>query len=168
MNWHLTELTGTLATGRACGPRNLMEVLSAIPLFSVGKGDSRACQTKCAICLRADVHANSNLAIGLPRILRRGRRKCESSRKYKQKGLSPFDLTPNMYIMAIYIDLWTECTGFNWDEVNINKNWEKHGVADFECEDVFFNQPFIVRHDAKHSQHEARFYALGRTDSRAT
>ena len=67
--------------------------------------------------------------------------------------------------MAIYMDLWMECTGFNWDEDNVNKNWEKHGVADFECEEVFFNQPLIVRHDPKHSQHEARFYALGRTDS---
>jgi uncharacterized DUF497 family protein/predicted DNA binding CopG/RHH family protein len=67
--------------------------------------------------------------------------------------------------MAIYMDLWTECTGFNWDEGNVDKNWEKHGVADFECEEVFFNQPLVVRHDPKHSQHEARFYALGRTDS---
>ena len=67
--------------------------------------------------------------------------------------------------MAIYMDLWTECTGFNSDEGNVNKNWEKHGVADFECEEVFFNQPLIVRQDPKHSQHEARFYALGRTDS---
>jgi len=39
-------------------------------------------------------------------------------------------------------------------------------VADFECEEVFFNQPLIVRHDPKHSRHEARFYALGRTDSK--
>ena len=65
------------------------------------------------------------------------------------------------------MNLWTECTGFNWDEGNVNKNWEERGVADFECEEVFFNQPLIVRHDPKHSQHEheARFYALGRTDS---
>src|SRR5207253_2490572 len=63
------------------------------------------------------------------------------------------------------MDLWTECTGFNWNEGNVNKNWDKHGVADFECEEVFFNQPLIVRPDPKHSRHEARFYALGRTDS---
>ena len=63
------------------------------------------------------------------------------------------------------MNLWTECTGFNWDEGNVNKNWEERGVADFECEEVFFNQPLIVRHDPKHSQHEARFYALGHTDS---
>ena len=63
------------------------------------------------------------------------------------------------------MDLWTECTGFNWNEGNVNKTWDKHGVADFECEEVFFNQPLIVRPDPKHSRHEARFYALGRTDS---
>ncbi|PYT64616.1 MAG: hypothetical protein DMG42_34280 [Acidobacteria bacterium] len=57
------------------------------------------------------------------------------------------------------MDLWTECTGFNWNEGNVNKNWDKHGVADFECEEVFFNQPLIVRPDPKHSRHEARFYA---------
>ena len=34
-----------------------------------------------------------------------------------------------MYIIVIYMELWTECTGFNWDEGNVNKNWEKHGVA---------------------------------------
>lgn len=63
------------------------------------------------------------------------------------------------------MDLWTECTGFNWDEGNVHKNWEKHGVADFECEEIFFNQPLIVRHDPKHSHQEARFFALGHTDS---
>ena len=59
---------------------------------------------------------------------------------------------------------WLECTGIDWDEGNADKNWERHGVADFECEEIFLNQPLIVRHDPKHSQHEARFYALGRTD----
>lgn len=70
-----------------------------------------------------------------------------------------------VYIVEIYMNLWTECTGFDWDQGNANKNWEKHRVADFECEEVFFNQPFIVLYDRKHSQNEARFYALGRTDS---
>jgi uncharacterized protein len=59
---------------------------------------------------------------------------------------------------------WMECAGFEWDEGNANKNWGKHSVADFECEEVFFNQPLVVRHDPKHSQREARHYALGRTD----
>jgi uncharacterized DUF497 family protein len=59
---------------------------------------------------------------------------------------------------------WAECTGFDWDAGNIDKNWEKHGVSDPECEQVFFNRPLIVRHDPAHSGKERRFYALGQTD----
>ncbi|MGO8793091.1 MAG: BrnT family toxin [Terriglobia bacterium] len=62
------------------------------------------------------------------------------------------------------MEIWTECVGFEWDEGNSDKNWEKHAVANFECEEVFFNQPLIVRHDPRHSKREARYYALGRTD----
>ncbi|MGD0129710.1 MAG: BrnT family toxin [Terriglobia bacterium] len=62
------------------------------------------------------------------------------------------------------METWTDCVGFEWDEGNTEKNWEKHAVADFECEEVFFNQPIVVRHDPKHSRREARNYALGRTD----
>ncbi|MGH9431397.1 MAG: BrnT family toxin [Terriglobia bacterium] len=59
---------------------------------------------------------------------------------------------------------WAECTGFDWDVGNIDKNWEKHGVSDTECEEVFFSRPLIVRHDPTHSGEERRFYALGQTD----
>jgi hypothetical protein len=61
------------------------------------------------------------------------------------------------------METWAECAGFEWDEGNADKNWEKHAVADFECEEVFFNQPLVVRRDPKHSQREARYYALGCT-----
>ncbi len=61
------------------------------------------------------------------------------------------------------METWSECAGFEWDEGNADKNWQKHAVADFECEEVFFNQPLVVRHDPKHSQREARYYALGCT-----
>jgi uncharacterized protein len=61
------------------------------------------------------------------------------------------------------MDSWTECTGFEWDAGNIAKNWEKHGVSDPECEEVFFNRPLVVRHDPAHSDKERRFYALGQT-----
>ena len=57
-----------------------------------------------------------------------------------------------------------ECTGFNWDEYNIQKSWEKHKVSPVESEQVFFNQPLIVAEDIKHSQKEERFYVLGGTD----
>ncbi|MGD1103354.1 MAG: BrnT family toxin [Terriglobia bacterium] len=58
----------------------------------------------------------------------------------------------------------TECVGFDWDAGNCGKNWTTHRVSDSECEEVFFNRPFVVRRDLEHSQGESRFYALGQTD----
>lgn len=55
-------------------------------------------------------------------------------------------------------------TGFDWDTGNQGKNWEKHGVTDSECEQVFFNQPLFVFADTEHSEEEQRYYVLGRTD----
>ena len=57
------------------------------------------------------------------------------------------------------------CTGFDWDEGNLLKNWEKHGVTVAECEQVFFNRPLLAQPDERHSSAEARFYLLGTTDS---
>ena len=37
-------------------------------------------------------------------------------------------------------DRLAACTGFDWDEGNLLKNWEKHGVTAAECEEVFFNR----------------------------
>lgn len=55
------------------------------------------------------------------------------------------------------------CTGFQWDEGNAEKNWEKHRVSRFECEHLFFNEPFLVLKDEEHLQDESRYYALGQT-----
>ena len=57
------------------------------------------------------------------------------------------------------------CTGFEWDEWNLLKNWEKHGVSAAECEQVFFNRPLLAQPDARHSDCEVRFYALGQSDT---
>lgn len=54
--------------------------------------------------------------------------------------------------------------GFDWDAGNVEKNWTSHKVAPHECEEIFYNQPLIVATDPKHSQHEKRYFALGRTD----
>jgi len=62
-------------------------------------------------------------------------------------------------------DPLAECTGFDWDEGNLEKNWEKHGVAFWECEEVSLNRPILVRGDPRHTRAEARYYALGRSDS---
>ncbi len=57
------------------------------------------------------------------------------------------------------------CTGFEWDEANTLKNWKRHGISPEEAEDVFFNEPLVVRSDSQHSKREKRYYALGRTDA---
>jgi len=54
---------------------------------------------------------------------------------------------------------------FQWDEGNADKNWSKHGITQAECEQAFFNLPFLVFDDSRHSQNEERLYALGRTDA---
>ena len=58
-----------------------------------------------------------------------------------------------------------QCTGFQWDDGNATKNWEKHDVSQTECEQLFFNRPLIVKHDRAHSHEEIRYFALGKTDS---
>jgi len=54
--------------------------------------------------------------------------------------------------------------GFEWDVFNETKNWEKHAVTKWECEQVFFNKPLLFYDDIKHSQKENRVYVLGQTD----
>jgi len=55
--------------------------------------------------------------------------------------------------------------GFDWDEGNLFKNWEKHRVSASESEQVFFNHPLVTGPDEKHSGSEMRRYALGMTDA---
>jgi uncharacterized DUF497 family protein len=62
-------------------------------------------------------------------------------------------------------ELPLNCIGFDWDKENLAKNWEKHRVGFWECEEVFFNQPLLLADDIHHSKEEQRFYALGKTDS---
>ena len=56
------------------------------------------------------------------------------------------------------------CTGFEWDEGN-RENWIRHRVSAAECEQVFFNIPFLVAEDEQHSGSELRYYVLGQTDA---
>lgn len=60
-------------------------------------------------------------------------------------------------------DPLASCIGFDWDDGNVQKNWERHRVTPEEAEDLFFNEPLVVRSDIAHSQRERRYYALGRT-----
>jgi uncharacterized DUF497 family protein len=57
-----------------------------------------------------------------------------------------------------------QCTGFQWDAGNLDKNWDLHRVSRGESEQVFFNRPILVVADHQHSQGEARYAALGRTN----
>ncbi|MBI4250195.1 BrnT family toxin, partial [Candidatus Uhrbacteria bacterium] len=59
----------------------------------------------------------------------------------------------------------SDIIGFEWDVANREKNWLKHKVAWFECEQVFFNEPLFVDPDINHSFHEVRFRALGSTNN---
>lgn len=56
-------------------------------------------------------------------------------------------------------------TGFNWDDGNAPKVRTRHDVDPGECEQAFLIEPFIVSADAKHSDAERRWRALGRTSA---
>ncbi len=55
--------------------------------------------------------------------------------------------------------------GFEWDDGNIDKNWIKHQVSNFECEEVFLNIPLLLTDDKKYSLYEKRYYVLGHTNA---
>lgn len=57
-----------------------------------------------------------------------------------------------------------EFNGFQWDEGNIDKNLLKHQVHNWECEQIFFNEPLIILDDPEHSLSETRWAAFGQTD----
>jgi uncharacterized DUF497 family protein len=66
--------------------------------------------------------------------------------------------------MAVIWEVLARAEGFDWDSGNAPKIWERHEVSPGEVEQVFFNRPLVALRDAKHSQQEQRFYALGQTD----
>jgi len=36
------------------------------------------------------------------------------------------------------------CTGFDWDDGNLEKNWDLHRVPFWEAEEIFFNEPLVI------------------------
>jgi len=52
---------------------------------------------------------------------------------------------------------------FEWDEGNIDKSYEKHGISPKEAEEVFVSEELFVLPDKKHSKAEKRHIALGKT-----
>jgi uncharacterized DUF497 family protein len=58
-----------------------------------------------------------------------------------------------------------EIVGFDWDTGNSRKSAKKHDVSQSGAEQLFFNVPLLLLSDSKHSQEEARYHALGKTDA---
>jgi uncharacterized DUF497 family protein len=56
-----------------------------------------------------------------------------------------------------------ECDGFDWDQGNLDKNWERHRVTWWECEQALLQEQLLVTRDPRHSTRENRYVALGRT-----
>ena len=67
--------------------------------------------------------------------------------------------------MTILAEFFEGLTGFEWDAGNAGKNWERHSVSQAECEQLFLNRPVLIVGDVRHSGHEARYFALGFTDT---
>lgn len=57
----------------------------------------------------------------------------------------------------------SEPVEFHWDEGNRNKNWVKHKVSNFECEEVFQDAKRKIFGDRLHSGGEERFRIIGKT-----
>ena len=66
--------------------------------------------------------------------------------------------------MAGFPDDLSNCTGFEWDTGNADKNWQLHQVSQPECEQPFFSRPVLVAPDVGHSQMERRYALLGQTN----
>ena len=75
-----------------------------------------------------------------------------------------------MYITIIYMHDFNfdNLDGFDWDKGNTSKNQDKHDVSIGETEEVFFNDPFFVFIDKKHSESESRFFLFGETNEGRT
>ena len=62
-------------------------------------------------------------------------------------------------------DIVGQCEGFDWDDGNFHKNWDRHDVTYSECEQIFFNLPLLIADDYAHGDDDDdRYLALGRTD----
>lgn len=67
-----------------------------------------------------------------------------------------------MYKINTMID-WGKTKCFEWDKGNIDKSYQKHGIATNQTEEIFLDESLGIIKDIKHSQKEKRFIALGKT-----
>lgn len=56
-----------------------------------------------------------------------------------------------------------QVTGFEWDQGNVDKSYQKHGIRPNEAEEVFLDKDLLVVPDLKHADTEDRCIALGKT-----
>ena len=54
---------------------------------------------------------------------------------------------------------------FEWDEGNIDKSYQKHGISPNEAEEIFLDKKLKIEKDVKHSQEEERLIAFGKTNA---
>ncbi len=59
-----------------------------------------------------------------------------------------------------------DVVGFEWDGHNRDKNFIAHGVANEECEEVFFDPNKKIFEDTIHSESENRSILIGCTNAR--
>lgn len=59
------------------------------------------------------------------------------------------------------IDL-TKIIGFEWDEGNIDKSYQKYEITPNEAEEVFLDESILLLGDIEHSKREERFRAIGK------
>ena len=67
--------------------------------------------------------------------------------------------------MGVLEDLVPGLEGFECDAGNTDKNWLRYAVHQAEAEQALLNTPLVLVADTGHSQAEARFIALGQTDT---
>jgi uncharacterized DUF497 family protein len=66
--------------------------------------------------------------------------------------------------VALPPEIFPGIIGFQWDEGNSAKTWQRHRVTQAEAEQVFLNRPLVVGEASKHPSREPRHFALGLTD----
>lgn len=61
------------------------------------------------------------------------------------------------------IDL-RKLAGFEWNDGNIDKSYQKHGVSMREAEELFSDEQVLLIEDIDHSQQEDRYIAIGKIE----
>ena len=52
---------------------------------------------------------------------------------------------------------------FDWDQWNIQKNEEKHGISVLEAQSAFYDKKILIFDDTEHSSQEERYICYARS-----